>query len=77
MGVRMGKKPTSVEKVVVEACVAEGCKTAQCRYSFCEEHFEQFKFGLVTKFGKKVSDYDRKIDHYLAFKRRSQIQKAA
>jgi hypothetical protein len=66
--------PTGVEKT---KCLVTECKTPDSRFEFCAEHFEQFKFGLITKVGKKVSDYDKKIDHYVAYKARLSGQKAA
>jgi hypothetical protein len=57
-------------------CGAEGCKTTDWRFGFCAEHYEQFKFGLIKKDGKSVSDYEKKFEHYQAFKRRV-AQKAA
>lgn len=45
-------------------CNADGCKSKDVRASFCEEHFRQYKFGLITKAGEKVLDYDKKIEHY-------------
>ncbi|MBS1962239.1 MAG: hypothetical protein JST04_08490 [Bdellovibrionales bacterium] len=58
-------------------CGAEGCKTSDHRFGFCAEHYEQFKFGLIKKDGKPVSDYEKKFEHYEAFKRRVSAQKAA
>jgi hypothetical protein len=57
-------------------CGAEGCKASDARFGFCSEHYEQFKFGLIKKDGKQVSDYEKKFGHYEAFKRRL-AQKAA
>ncbi len=57
-------------------CGAVGCKTSDHRFGFCKEHYEQFKFGLIKKDGKPVSDYEKKFGHYEAFKRRV-AQKAA
>jgi hypothetical protein len=57
-------------------CGAEGCKASDARFGFCGEHYEQFKFGLIKKDGKQVSDYEKKFGHYEAFKRRV-AQKAA
>jgi hypothetical protein len=57
-------------------CGADGCKTTDWRFGFCAEHYEQFKFGLIKKDGKNVSDYEKKFEHYQAFKRRV-AQKAA
>jgi hypothetical protein len=57
-------------------CGAEGCKSSEQRFGFCNEHYEQFKFGLIKKDGKSVSDYEKKFEHYQAFKARV-AQKAA
>jgi hypothetical protein len=48
-------------------CKAEGCNKKSSRADFCEEHFEWFKMGLITKEGKKVPDFDKKM---LAFETR-------
>ena len=45
-------------------CHASGCKDKDVRVSFCEEHFKQFKFGLITKTGERVLDYEKKFEHY-------------
>jgi hypothetical protein len=45
-------------------CHAAGCKEKDHRYNFCDEHFRQFKFGLITKTGERVLDYERKLEHY-------------
>lgn len=71
-------KPTQKkeEDVVRLNCGSENCKSKETRFGFCDEHYDQFKFGLITKAGKKVLDYERKMEHYLAFKEKSkQIQK--
>jgi len=49
---------------------ANSCKYSKCRdsvtkYGFCVGHFDQFKFGLLTKHGEHVPDFDKKIDHYM------------
>ncbi len=71
----------SDKKQVKEAgnghCVAEGCKSSEKRFSFCEDHFDQFKFGIIKKDGHRVPDYDKKIEHYLAHKKRHGSQKVA
>jgi hypothetical protein len=41
-------------------CTAEGCKKAPELLTFCKEHFDWFKFGLLTKEGKRPSDFDKK-----------------
>lgn len=49
-------------------CAAVGCKSGEKRFSFCEEHYEQFKFGLIKKTGELVSDHEKKYEHYVAFR---------
>ncbi len=71
-GQSSGSAPTSGKTI----CGAEGCKSSDWKFSFCAEHYEQFKFGLIKKDGKPVSDYEKKFEHYQAFKRRV-AQKAA
>ncbi len=45
-------------------CQAVSCKSDPKRYEFCEEHFKQFKFGLINKKGEPVFDYEKKLEHY-------------
>ncbi|MBI3543602.1 MAG: hypothetical protein HY075_10050 [Deltaproteobacteria bacterium] len=45
-------------------CHATTCKEKDTRFNFCEEHFRQFKFGLITKTGERVLDFERKLEHY-------------
>lgn len=59
-------------------CHAEGCKASSTRFNFCEEHFDHFKFGLIKKTGERVSDYEKKIEHYQAHQRSAApLRKAA
>jgi len=60
-----------------DGCNAWGCKAKAKRFSFCEEHYDHFKFGLIKKTGEPVSDYEKKIEHYLAYKARISAQKIA
>jgi hypothetical protein len=55
-------------------CHAQACKGKDVRANFCEEHFRQFKFGLITKNGDPVLDYEKKLEHYTKWK---QAQKVA
>lgn len=71
----MSKKPKS--EPVEGFCKAEACKAKDWKFSFCQEHFEQYKFGLITKDGVKASDFDRKIDHYQNYRRKQKPAKAA
>ncbi len=76
MGSKKGAGEVQGQAVGKTLCGAEGCKHGDARFGFCSEHYEQFKFGLITKAGKVVSDYEKKFEHYQAFKRRV-AQKAA
>jgi hypothetical protein len=62
-----------------QRCLEGHCKKPTVRMSFCPEHFEDFKFGLLRKDGSRASDYDRKIEHFSAFQKRSaeRIRKTA
>lgn len=64
-----GQKPAAIKT----GCLAEGCKNHDVRALFCEEHFRQFKFGLITKTGQKVSDYERKYEHYQNYLRAHKV----
>lgn len=58
-------------------CLAAACKTSVKRFGFCEEHYEQFKFGLLKKTGELVSDHEKKSEHYEAFKAKRRAHKVA
>jgi hypothetical protein len=58
-------------------CHSWGCKAQAKRFNFCEEHYEHFKFGLIKKTGEPVSDYEKKIEHYMAHKAKKGAQKVA
>jgi hypothetical protein len=58
-------------------CHAWGCKAQAHRFNFCDEHYDHFKFGLIKKTGEPVSDYEKKIEHYMAHKKRTGVQKVA
>jgi hypothetical protein len=45
-------------------CMAEGCKSRSVKASFCTEHFDWFKEGLITKEGRRPSDFDKKHFDY-------------
>ena len=57
-------------------CTASGCRKQPDQFGFCAEHFDHFKFGLITRKGKKVPDYEKKFDQYMAATRRA-VKKAA
>jgi hypothetical protein len=54
-------------------CLATGCKDKDVRANFCEEHFRQYKFGLITKMGEKVLDYEKKFEHYQNYLRAHKV----
>ena len=71
-----GKKP-EMEAVGAEGCKCGGCKKPQFRFTFCSEHYDWFKFGLITKAGQKVSDFEKKFDHFTAHQERMKTYKVA
>lgn len=73
----MGEKSKGSASEGISKCTAEGCKAPDKRFGFCESHFDQFKFGLITRGGKQVSDYDRKFEHFLAYQKTKGARKAA
>lgn len=66
------KKPAAKESeaAVMGVCPAKACKTKPSRFGFCEEHYDQFKFGLIKKNGELVSDHEKKLQHYTEYKSR-------
>lgn len=54
-------------------CKYEKCRGNVVKYGFCNDHFDQFKFGLLTKHGGHVPDFDKKIDHYVKQKGKAKI----
>lgn len=60
-----------------DGCHSWGCKVQAHRFNFCDEHYDQFKFGLIKKTGEPVSDYERKFEHYSAWKAKRGVRKVA
>jgi len=65
-----GGKPSGGHKggdvvVMPGMCMADGCKTKSQKANFCMEHFDWFKEGLVTKEGRKPTDFDKKYFDYM------------
>lgn len=58
-------------------CTGPQCKAKDKRFGFCDEHYEQFKFGLIKKTGQPVPDYEKKFEHYQAWKTKVAARKAA
>ena len=46
-------------------CMAEICKKKSEKAGFCMEHFDWFKEGLITKEGRKPSDFEKKYFNYM------------
>jgi hypothetical protein len=53
--------------VALSKCAADGCKKPTELMNFCKEHYDWFKWGLITKEGKRPVDFDKK---YQAFMKR-------
>jgi hypothetical protein len=49
-------------------CASEGCSKKTEVQTFCKEHFDWFKFGLITKEGKKPIDFDKKMVAFMKHK---------
>ena len=62
-----GAKGKGKEAPSFTGCLSGGCRTTVARFGFCDEHYEQFKFGLIKKTGEPVSDYEKKFEHYRLF----------
>jgi hypothetical protein len=60
-----------------DGCHSWGCKASAKQFDFCDEHYDHFKFGLIKKTGEKVSDYEKKFEHYLAYKAKRGVHKVA
>ena len=45
-------------------CLADTCKKKSEKAGFCMEHFDWFKEGLITKEGRKPSDFEKKFFSY-------------
>lgn len=58
-------------------CFSWECKAEAERFNFCSKHYDHFKFGLIKKTGEPVSDYEKKIEHYLAYQAKRGSQKVA
>jgi hypothetical protein len=50
-------------------CKAEGCKKKSEKMDFCSEHYDWFKWGLLTREGKKPIDFDKKHQAYTKHKK--------
>lgn len=57
-------EPAKDNVVALTRCSAEGCGKRADKQNFCNEHYEWFKFGLITKEGKRPSDFDKKFQAF-------------
>ncbi len=55
-------------------CKAKECEKQKHQFGFCEEHFKQFKFGVINKKGENVPDYEHKMKHYRAFCKKQKLR---
>ncbi len=51
------------------ACKADGCKKKAEKMDFCSEHYDWFKWGLITKNGQKPIDFEKKYQSYMKHKK--------
>ncbi|OFZ52790.1 MAG: hypothetical protein A2428_11635 [Bdellovibrionales bacterium RIFOXYC1_FULL_54_43] len=58
-------------------CNSWGCKAQAHRFNFCDEHYDQFKFGLIKKTGEPVPDFEKKLEHYNAWKAKHSAHRVA
>lgn len=50
-------------------CIETHCKARSERLNFCNEHFNQFKFGVIRKNGSYPSDHEKKSGEYQRYLR--------
>jgi len=51
--------------VPLSRCACDGCNKKQELQNFCKEHFDWFKWGMLTKEGKKPVDFDKKYQAFM------------
>ena len=60
-----------------DGCHSWGCKAKAHQFNFCDEHYDHFKFGLIKKTGEPVPDYEKKIEHFMAYKAKKNARRVA
>lgn len=50
-------------------CREEECKKKPERAGFCSEHYDWFKWGLITMEGYKARDFDKKYQGFMQAKK--------
>lgn len=58
---KKSESPNNVVQINFNQCLSEDCSSRPKTANFCDEHYEWFKFGLLTKEGKKPKDFDKKM----------------
>ncbi len=63
-----GQTPATVSNLPTN-CKADGCKKKSEKMDFCAEHYDWFKWGLITRDGHKPIDFDKKYQSFLKHKK--------
>lgn len=59
-------KPAKIADLGEHKCRGEECKRKPERAGFCSEHYDWFKWGLMTLEGFKARDFDKKWQGFAA-----------
>ena len=51
--------------VALGNCKSEKCSKKDEKMGFCKEHYVWFKEGLITREGKRPSDFDKKYQAFM------------
>lgn len=64
-------QPAPLSNVVAftNRCAVKDCKKSPTLVNFCNEHYDWFKFGMITKNGDKPVDFDKKHQAFLKHKK--------
>lgn len=68
MATKLKHQPQQAEGgnvVGLNRCTCEGCNKRAEMMNYCKEHYEWFKFGLITKEGKRPTDFDKKYQAFM------------
>ncbi|MEC9282868.1 MAG: hypothetical protein VX642_09160 [Bdellovibrionota bacterium] len=69
-GKKAAQQGSNVISINFNQCLYSECGSKPKRANFCNEHYEWFKFGLVTKNGEKAKDFDKKMMSYENFQKK-------
>lgn len=59
------KKGGGDNVVALGNCRSEKCSKKEEKMGFCKEHYAWFKEGLLTREGKRPSDFDKKYQAFM------------